>query len=77
MKVGKCKRRSVKSAPEDVRISFDHSYRRRGCGTKADRVVTNEEGRRRGCAKIEDKEEAFGLRGTAGSHSQLQAIKRD
>ena len=61
MKVGKCNRRSVKS---DVRIvSFDHSYRRRGCGTKADGVVTNEvkgagrRGTRR--AKIEDKQEAL------------------
>lgn len=47
---------------EDVRISFYHSYRRRECGTKADRVsnkwkrlrVTN------GRVKIEDKEEALG-----------------
>lgn len=48
---------------EDVRISFDHSYRRRGCGTKADRVVTNEEGCAvrvtRGSVKIEDKKKAL------------------
>lgn len=48
---------------EDVGISFDHSYRRRGCGTKADRVVTNEEGCAvrvtRGSVKIEDKKKAL------------------
>lgn len=45
MKFEVCKsaKRHTNTRMEDVRISFYHSYQRRECGTKADRVrVTNE-----------------------------------
>lgn len=38
MKFGSMQKAKRRTNTEDVRISFYHSYRRRECGTKADRV---------------------------------------